>query len=136
MDQLTQYLNKVTSFKPCYTNDIIAIMGLALMTVIVKELMRLGYTDYESVRFDSKKAIQRGLGRTVGVCYYSTSRPADCIDTIEIEGKCYCLLEDYKMSNGYPDNRSELQSQHLNTLEAIYNYLRLERKSNSLKKSK
>lgn len=134
MDELTDYLNRVASFKTCNSFRIRVSMGVALMTAIIRELKRLGYGDYESVRFDPGKAKRRYMGDTVGVCYYSTKSPSDDLFIITVDGKNYCLLEDYSMPDGYPDNRRELQPIHLETLEHIYDYLRLERKSNSLKK--
>ena len=132
MDKLTQFCNNIASYKPCSVSEIQEIMARAMMVAIVKELIRLGYSNYESVYFDDRKRRLRQMGDTVGVCYHRAGQ-SDCFHDIDINGQVYGLLEDFIMPEG-DYNRNIIQSIHLDTLEKIYNYLRLERKSNSLRK--
>lgn len=125
MDILTRFARNVASYRPCAVSDVLHFMENALMSAIVRELIRLGYAQFEPVLFDSNKMRIREMGNIAGVSYYLTGNIADNLNCVNVDGRNYGLLEVIMTADG--DYNSNFLHLNLDTLERIYNYLCLER---------
>ena len=137
MDALNDYLKNVAKYRPCYFYPIEEAVGVALLTAIISEMQRLGYKAGELLLFNQKKFNRHRHSGFIkeqikGIRYDHAQKKSEDLSSISIEGEYYRLTEIYEDEPF--DNCRELQICHRDILEAIYNHLRLNRKSNSLQK--